>query len=220
MIYRKHIVVTSILLTACLFRTATSFGQTFAEWFQQKKTQIKYLKKQIAELQLYITDLEKGYQVVQNGLQVINNLKHGDFDLHSAYFASLLQAAPSIGQSTTVSDCGRLADAITTTCQALTVRLSSPPALTAPDQTYVTSVLQSLQARTAADMGDLSTLTSDGSLSLHDADRQRRIDALHNDLLGQYRFIQRFSAQVSVYGIQRLQQQADAQTIQQLYLVP
>ena len=59
-----------------------SFGQllqaqTFAEWFQQKKTQKKYLVKKIAALQVYIEFAEKGYKIAKEGLNTIGVFTSG-----------------------------------------------------------------------------------------------------------------------------------------------
>src|SRR5882672_6465398 len=81
-----------------------SFGQTFEEWAQQKKTQKKYLLQQIAALQVYIGYAKKGYNVVNNGLTTIRNIKNGDFNLHQNFFESLKQVNPKIRKYGKVAD--------------------------------------------------------------------------------------------------------------------
>ena len=66
--YRKTILTTVLLTGCCLLLVVPSFAQTWDEWFEQKKTQIQYLEKQIVELGIFIGDLQKGYQIVQKGL--------------------------------------------------------------------------------------------------------------------------------------------------------
>jgi hypothetical protein len=218
---RKKIFVSKIvLLVICLLTGATGFGQTWAEWFEQKKTQIQYLEKQIAELQILITEVEKGYQVVQKGLQVISDIKHGDFKLHSGYFTSLMNANPAIGQSSTVKDCYALQTQIVSACQTLGLQVTGSALFASSEKGYLQSVIQSLQARTTATMGDLSSLTSDGNFGLKDEQRQQRITAIHATILTQYQFIQHFSAQVRLFGAQRSQDNIDAQSIQQMYSLP
>src|ERR1700744_2509821 len=100
----KFLFIAMLLLAA----SASCGAQTFDEWFSQKKTQIKYLVTQIAELELYTKDLEKGYQIAHDGLATINDIRHGEFDLHNNYFNSLLTANASISASSTVSACRQL----------------------------------------------------------------------------------------------------------------
>ncbi|ULT42931.1 conjugal transfer protein TraI [Niabella defluvii] len=53
-------------------------AQTFAEWFQQKKTQKKYLLQQIAALQVYIGYAKKGYNIAKDGLNTIGGFTRGE----------------------------------------------------------------------------------------------------------------------------------------------
>ncbi len=81
-----------------LFVLSVSFcqGQTYDEWFRQKKTQKKYLLEQIAALQTYIGYAGKGYSIVTGGLSIIRNIKHGDFNLHNNFFNSISSVNPAI----------------------------------------------------------------------------------------------------------------------------
>ena len=79
-------------------------AQTFAEWFRQKATQKKYLIQQIAALQVYIGYVSKGYSIAKKGLNTIQDIKHGDFDLHKNYFSSLASVNPTIKRYTRVAD--------------------------------------------------------------------------------------------------------------------
>src|SRR3954469_16187075 len=87
---------TTFIISLLLAFAGQSQGQTFSEWFRQKKTQKKYLIEQIAALQVYTGYLEKGYSIVIEGLSQISNIKHSDFDLHADYFSSLKYINPSI----------------------------------------------------------------------------------------------------------------------------
>jgi len=81
-----------------------SFGQTFEEWTQQKKTQKKYLLQQIAALQLYLGYVKKGYEVVNKGLITVRNIKNGDFNLHRDFLGSLKRVNPKIKKYAKVAD--------------------------------------------------------------------------------------------------------------------
>lgn len=51
--------------------SGTVQGQTWGEFFQQKKTQKRYLLQQIAALQVFIGQAKKGYDLVGSGLRTI-----------------------------------------------------------------------------------------------------------------------------------------------------
>src|SRR3954466_3372099 len=87
---------TTFIISLLLAFAGQSQGQTFSEWFRQKKTQKKYLIEQIAALQVYEDYLEKGYSIVNEGLSQIKDIKHGDYDLHSGYFSSIKNINPTI----------------------------------------------------------------------------------------------------------------------------
>lgn len=209
-----------VLMTICLLRVAAVSAQTWDEWFEQKKTQIAYLEKQVAELQIYIVDLEKGYQVVQKGLQVIHDIKQGDFNIHSAYFTSLSGVNPAIGNSSTAAGCQSLLGQINSQIQQVSSAVGPSLVFTAADKAYVMQVLQALETKVNANSSSLSLLTSTNGYSLQDQQRQVRIDAIHSDLESQYGFIQHFSAQVSLMGAQRQQAILDAESSQQIYSMP
>ena len=79
-------------------------AQTFAEWFQQKKRQKKYLLQQIAALQIYVGYAQKGYQIAKEGLTTIGGFTRGEFNLHSDYFHSLKTVNPEIRKYAKVAD--------------------------------------------------------------------------------------------------------------------
>src|ERR1019366_7395881 len=94
-----------ILLTAIgLLGISGLEAQTFAEWFRQKKTQIRYLEQQIAALKVYTGYLEKGYHIAQSGLTTIGEIKNGEFSLHQTFFSSLSQMNPAIGAGARVAE--------------------------------------------------------------------------------------------------------------------
>jgi len=82
----KKIIAIAMLLSI----TKSMSAQTFAEWFRQKSTQKKYLIQQIAALQVYIGYVSKGYSIAKKGLNTIQDIKHGDFDLHKNYFNNFM----------------------------------------------------------------------------------------------------------------------------------
>lgn len=71
-------------------------AQTFAEWFEQKKTQIRYLKEQIAALESYEQVVAQGYGIDGQGLLAIGGIKRADLDLHQGYFESLTTVNPVV----------------------------------------------------------------------------------------------------------------------------
>src|ERR1700761_5045376 len=102
------------MLAGCvgLLMVVTGRAQTFAEWFQQNSTRLKYYGQQIAELQIWLDELNKGCGIAGNGLGSINSSKQGEYDLHGAYYASLGAINPAVGQLGKVAEMVELQAAI------------------------------------------------------------------------------------------------------------
>jgi hypothetical protein len=79
-------------------------AQTFAEWFQQNSTRLKYYAQQIAALQIGVSELQKGCGIASAGLSGIGESKQGEFDLHSSYYQSLGEINPVIGRMAEVAE--------------------------------------------------------------------------------------------------------------------
>jgi len=77
--------------------TGVGRAQTFAEWFEQNKTRLKYYEEQIAALRTYLGYAEKGYSIVESGLNTIKGIKSGEFNMHSAFYNALEAVNPAIG---------------------------------------------------------------------------------------------------------------------------
>jgi hypothetical protein len=192
----------SLLLLALLASRALA-QSAFALFFEQKKLEIQYLEQQIVALEAFTVDLEKGYKIVQGGLNTINDLKHGEFNLHNLYFSSLLAVNPAIGGSPTVAAIPSLLQQIQQQCQLTSSQVTSSGVFAASEIGYVQSVLTNLLAGCNADITELNTLTTPGNYSLQDAQRLSRIDAIHTDLLDKYQFAKHFGAQVALQAAQR-----------------
>src|SRR4051812_10045971 len=95
----KRYLLTVLLLAG----VQASYSQTWQEWFRQRKTQIEYYLKQIASLKIYADYLQKGYSIAKDGTSLINDIKHGDFNLHNDYFTSLHTVSSSVKNYSRIS---------------------------------------------------------------------------------------------------------------------
>src|SRR5882757_805563 len=87
-----------VCLVSCLVLLAAtdSKAQTFAEWFSQGKTQIKYLTQQIAALNACETSIRQGYNMLKGEWTAIGYFKNGEFGLHQSYYTSLSNVNPQV----------------------------------------------------------------------------------------------------------------------------
>lgn len=208
----KKILFFLLLLVAAY----TGHGQTFSEWFKQKKTQTKYSLAQIAALQAYLGVLRKGYNIAKEGLGTINDIKTGDFNLHSVYFSSLKNVNPAIkGYS-------KIAAAITLQVNTMQVYSSIKKEvgvsewLNEPDKAYTGRVFKAVLDKCSDNMELLTSLTTNGQLELKDDERMERIDAVYADMEDLYSFIQHFSGGIRILSAQRQKEYLDSKKMQSL----
>src|SRR5574338_1013975 len=119
-------------------------AQTLAEWFQQKKTQKKYLLQQIAALQIYIGYAQKGYNIAKEGLTTIGGFTRGEFNLHTDYFNSLKSVNPEIKRYAMVADIVALQLKIVQNYNRTYRRLNGSDALSDDELAYVRRVFSRL----------------------------------------------------------------------------
>lgn len=204
-----------VLMMVCL--SIASEAQTWDEWFNQKKTQKKYLLAQIALLQTYLGYLEKGYQIAEKGLTLIGDIKRGDFKLHHDFFTSLQHVNPAIKQSAKVvaiitMQADMLADYKNyyKCCQTVGV-------FSTEEVKYIYAVFSSLIGELAADIEGLTTVITDGKLEMKDNERIDRIDKLYNQVQDKYAFLHSFGNEISLQAAQRQRALRSTQELMKMY---
>jgi hypothetical protein len=153
----------------------TAKAQTWAEIFNQKKTQKKYLLEQIAALQLYMGYAKKGYALVDGGIGAIRDITNGEFSLHDTFISSLKAVSPAVRNNIKVA-------------QIISYQIGMAKAfaefrwealLSAPDPLYILDVKAGIMAECGKDLESLLMVVSSGRLEMSESERIRRIDALY-----------------------------------------
>jgi len=201
----------------CFILYAFSFqlakAQTFAEWFSQKKTQIKYLTDQIAALNACETSLKQGYNMLHGEWGAIGNFKNGEFGLHQDYYNSLSLVNPQVKNSTDLTSIQSEQLSIISQFNAI----QHLPGLSASEQTYIGLVQQNVINQCAKDLTDLQAVLTSGNLVMTDDERIKRINQLTTSIKDKYMFTCSFCSQVRLLTIQRNQDNQSIQTLNQLY---
>ena len=192
-------------------------AQTWDEWFRQKQTKLKYIAQQIAALQVYAGYLKKGYQIVDEGWNTIDDIKHGDFDLHNNYFTSLKQVNSAIGNYDKVQGITNLQLQILQVDDATKKFVQSNENIQKEEKDYINKVLSNLLNKCADDLDELKMLTSNDSLSMKDDERLARIDNLYSDMQDKYAFAKDFQSTVQTLALSRAKGTNDVKTTKLLY---
>jgi len=204
-----------VFLVSCLLIlvSTTSKAQTFAEWFSQKKTQIKYLTQQIAALEQYGKDVEQGYRIEHSGWNGIDGWVKDEFDLHSAYYNSLKTVNPVIKDD-------RKIDSIITYAQSIPRWFDHLNGLTALDSdthSYIDKVKATVLNKTDKDLSELKLVITDNGIQLTDDERIKRLDNIYSRVKEKKVFTQSFCSAVRMLIIQRNSELNDINTLKGIY---
>ncbi|TKC04338.1 hypothetical protein [Pedobacter frigoris] len=202
-----------LVLAVCLaFVSSLSFGQTYAEFFRQKKTQEKYLLKQLAYLKLYAGYLKKGYDVVSDGLGTIKGFTSGEFGLHEAFFGSLALVNPLIKNDYRVLEIASMQGKISKAFN-LMLRLD----LGNENLTYIRSVRDGVIEECNKDLDELLLVVSASSLEISDEDRLSRLARVHGSMSEKLEFVSGFYVEVSSIAQSGRDNKSEVLKIRRLY---
>jgi len=206
----------SCVFALVLLFTATATiarAQTFAEWFEQGKTQIKYLGLQIAALNSAEQALKQGYAICKSGLSSITSFTGTEYGLHQDYYASLKAVSPAVKGDPDVSAIGVYQQEILAAFQAL----PSLQLLTVSESAYVASVKQGLLTGCDRDLSELALVVTPGQLSLTDDERIKRLHQVCLSMRDRDVFARDFCAKIALLVAQRQQDNERLQTLSRLY---
>ena len=190
-----------------------SSAQTFAEWWLQKKTQIKYLNQQIAALAVYGRYVKQGYRISQNALGSFSGWAKGEFDLHTSRYSSLRQVNPGI------RDDGRAAAAVND-LKAVIGQFSTLDglgSLTADDRKYLNSVRLKVIAECDAGASELELVMASGEVGMTDNERLARLTKIYEWVKELRSFTSGFCSRMQALVVQRAQAERDLKTMRRLY---
>lgn len=180
------------LALICVFPLFAS-AQTFGEFFNQKKTQKRYLLEQIAALQVYIGYAKKGYEIVGSGIDVVKGITDGEFSLHRVFLGSLKLVSPFIRNHEKVGEILSLQLAVGGAFAGLKQLYYLSPA----NRDYVSEVREQLIAECGADLEELLMVISSGRVEMSDEERLSRLSRIHESMRDKYAFARSFFGEVS-----------------------
>ncbi len=200
------------VVTAAFSHTQV-YGQTFAEWFKQKKTQKQYLLQQIGALMTYRQYALKGYKIAKGGLGSIGNYVGREYNLHQDYYARLKMASSPVKNEPQVKTIlSRQQDIL-----ALTHEIKAQDGLTPDETRYIGNVCTALIKDCDGLLSDLQTVVQDSKVMMSDEERLRQIGRICRSMQDNYRFAKSFGDQLKVYSLQKQQEQKQINTLKQWY---
>jgi hypothetical protein len=200
----KNLVLIIVLLSSQILH-----AQNRNEWFEQKKTQKKYLLQQIVALKVYLGYLEKGYDIASKGLNTIHDIKKGDFNLHNNFFNSLKQVNPKIQKSAKVADILAYQVRIVKIAKQNIERINENGQFTNEELDYCKIVFDNLLTECLKNIDELVMMITSGEVEMKDDERIKRIDQLYVDMQDKYSFNCSFGNDINLLSLQRMNEQSE-----------
>ena len=188
-------------------------AQTFAEWFQQKSTQKKYLLQQIAALQVYAAYYKAGNNIAHNGLGSITGSLKSENGLHTTYYSNLNNVSPVVKNNKQVNDILQWQKNIL----ARMNMLDKTANLNDGERKYIIQVKAALFKDCDEQITELQNVVTDSKLKMSDEERLKHIDVIHSAMQNNYRFASAFADQVKVYAVQRSQENNNVISEKKIY---
>ncbi len=183
---KKVITLLFILLTVKMN------AQTWNEWMQQKKTQIKYLHQQIAALQMYSGYVKQGYKIARTGLNTIGNIREGEWNLHEDFFESLKTVNPVVKRCARIADIISMQTGIVQDYRSLMRLCGDSKIFSASQMAYVQKVCNHVLVQCVTDINELIAVTTDGELQMSDDERLKAIERMYLEVQEKKVFLQSF----------------------------
>jgi len=161
-----------------------------------QRRQLRVLTQQIAALQVYIDYAQKGYTIVSGGLTTIGDLKKGELNLHSNFFASLKSVNPKIKEYLRVAEIVDLQLKIAKNYKSLLKQINKEDLFHGNEKDYIKRVFERLIDNCDANLDELLIITTDGQLTMTDDQRISRIDTLYHQMVENYTFCENFINQI------------------------
>ena len=164
-------------------------AQTFAEWFQQNSTRLKYYAEQVGALQAYLGQLQQGFQMASSGLGNIGSLKNDEFGMHSTYYSSLTMVNPAVLSMPEVAEISALSSANLKRVESAMDRYRKDGVLSADQVSTIGDVFKAAMREELQELKMLLTLVTTDGLQLTDDQRMSRVLAIHSSVRDRYGFV-------------------------------
>lgn len=216
MLFAIRLFMLLFLFFSALVFPKVLWNQNLSEWFNQKKTQKRYLIDQLMANQMYLEYLKKGYAIATNSLQTLGAIKQGSFRVHQLYFEQLKGVNPRIRQYGKVADVIAFQWRIVKEFQRFKKQTFS--SFSTNQQQYFLAVCSRLLRNCSALLQQLYACLS-VDFELNTAQRISRIDAIYEQMLGCREFSKVFFNQVRLLDLDFRKQQQYEQQLSRLLTI-
>lgn len=165
------------------------------------------------QLKSILQDLKKGYEIVFKGYTTIKNLVEGNFKLHDAFLAELLQVSPTVRNYYKVAEITGMQIRMVKEYKAAFQRFRAGNKFSSGELDYIARVYAKLLGQSLRNLDELLIAITDKKLRASDDERLKAIDQLHARMEEKLVFLRAFNSNVSVLAGQRAKAAHEANTL-------
>jgi len=206
--------VVAMVVWGAAIWSAPAHAQTWEEIFAQKKTQKKYLVKQIVYLKLYADQAWKGYKVVSGGLETIKDFTSGEFSLHEAFLSALGKVSSLVRKDFRVAEIVSMQISISSSFGALQ---NSSSSFSPASKRYLDRVRRSVLWECDADLESLLDIVLSGKLEMDDAERLSRLSKVHAAMKEKVMFARWFCSEAQLLLLGPKKELTDLDELRRFY---
>lgn len=198
-----------IVMFLMFITTQPVIAQNWQEWTQQNKTQLTYLRQQIAGLMVYLDYTQKGYQIAQTGLTTIGKIKSVDFGLHEDFFHSLQAVNPRIASFSKVTTAMARGLQVDQQVKRTLYNIKASGQFTPEEVQVFTTECKGLLSQCTDTLDELVKLLTNGWYALHDDGRLTRVEQACQAMETHYGFCVKQCSSINRLAAYRMAQQVD-----------
>ncbi|MBN9383544.1 MAG: hypothetical protein J0H74_22490 [Chitinophagaceae bacterium] len=187
----QTIIITAFITAILCTIGFVSRGQTFSEWFRQKKTKIKYLKKQIAALEVLKAAIRKGGAQVKKDVDTIDVIEQDLVELDGDYLTSLGNVNPVFRNDQNIDAAFQFARVLIRTSAEKIKTYSKSQWLTAAESAEIKFNLELVKNDMQNTLASLLLCITDGKLTMEDDERWNMIRGIeeHIQIAGRFQMM-------------------------------
>jgi len=200
-----------------LFITLFCLQSIFVSAQSDAAKQLQMDIQKLAVLKANLNEMYKGYNVLAQGYENIKNINVSNFNLHKNFLDGLLLVSPVVKQYKKVADIISEQQQLVSEYTTASKILRSSGYMNADELNYMSNVYNKLFAQSLKNLDELTTILTDGSVRMTDAERLQSIDKIHSDIMDKLSFLKQFDQTNTLLAVQRAKEHNDIATLQSLY---
>ena len=183
----------------------------------QELQQLLLDMEKLTQMKSILADMKSGYQIYAQGYGSISSLAKGNFNLHNTFLTGLLKVSPAIRNDARIPEIVAMQASLLSEYRTAAQQFRSSGSFSAAELDYIARVYTQLVSQTLADTEELALILTAGTLRMSDAERLETLDRLHANCNDRLQFLRYFNRDGVLLSLQRSRDQADTQTLRQLY---